>query len=80
MATKPMMLPIRMIMMGSIAWVAALPDRDDRLTIAYDLDYGDSPYLRPQTFTCHLTPETFRDSISPSRTFVLESEIEEQEE
>lgn len=58
------------------AWVAALPDRDDRLTVTYDLDYGDSTYVRPQTFTCHVTPDTFRESIAPSRTFVLESEIE----
>jgi UDP-3-O-[3-hydroxymyristoyl] N-acetylglucosamine deacetylase/3-hydroxyacyl-[acyl-carrier-protein] dehydratase len=59
------------------AWIAALPDRDDRLTITYDLDYGENPYIHPQTFTCNLTPDTFRDSVAPSRTFVLENEIED---
>lgn len=59
------------------AWIAALPDRDDRLTITYDLDYGDNPFIHPQTFTCHLTAETFGEAIAPSRTFVLENEIED---
>lgn len=53
--------------------IYALPDRDDELTIIYDLDYSD-PAVGRQLFRFQVTPDNFVKDISPARTFVLEEE------
>ena len=50
------------------------PADDPMLRISYLLDYGDrSPIVR-QTCSIDVTPESFRQQIAPSRTFVTQQE------
>lgn len=58
--------------------IVALP-ADSGLTISYTLDYN-TPYLKAQHFTFHLTEENYRKEIAGARTFVLKSEVEELQE
>jgi UDP-3-O-[3-hydroxymyristoyl] N-acetylglucosamine deacetylase / 3-hydroxyacyl-[acyl-carrier-protein] dehydratase len=54
--------------------LAALPGAPDRLTLSYNLDYGREAPISAQSFCLGLTPESFRDELAASRTFVLEAE------
>ncbi|WP_337176716.1 3-hydroxyacyl-ACP dehydratase FabZ [Paludisphaera sp.] len=56
------------------AVLAANPGNAEGLTLSYHLDYGPSSPIGGQSFLLELTPEGFRDQISPSRTFLLEQE------
>lgn len=44
------------------------------LMLSYHLDYGPDAPIRPQSFCVGLSPETFRDELASSRTFLLEAE------
>jgi UDP-3-O-[3-hydroxymyristoyl] N-acetylglucosamine deacetylase/3-hydroxyacyl-[acyl-carrier-protein] dehydratase len=46
------------------------------LTLSYHLDYGLSSPIAPQSYCVSLSPESFRDELASSRTFVLESEAD----
>ncbi|QDT63094.1 UDP-3-O-acyl-N-acetylglucosamine deacetylase [Calycomorphotria hydatis] len=48
----------------------------DGLTITYILDYGDKSPVPAGTVEFEITPETFVGEISPTRTFIAETEIE----
>ena len=52
----------------------ALPDRNDRLDIIYELDYHDVPAIGAQLFQLRLSPDSFIKEISPARTFLPEKE------
>jgi UDP-3-O-[3-hydroxymyristoyl] N-acetylglucosamine deacetylase / 3-hydroxyacyl-[acyl-carrier-protein] dehydratase len=56
------------------AVLAALPGAPGRLTLSYHLDYGRDAPIHAQSFCTELTPESFRDGLASSRTFVLEAE------
>lgn len=44
------------------------------LTLSYHLDYGRGAAIPAQSFCVGLSPESFREEIGPSRTFLLEAE------
>lgn len=46
------------------------------LRLGYDLDYGADAPIGRQSLTVEIEPEGFAESIAPSRTFVLEGEVE----
>ena len=56
--------------------VSALPSDEDRLSIIYQLDYGQDSPVRPQTFSISLDRENFARDLAASRTFVLEDEVQ----
>jgi UDP-3-O-[3-hydroxymyristoyl] N-acetylglucosamine deacetylase / 3-hydroxyacyl-[acyl-carrier-protein] dehydratase len=58
------------------AVLAAHPGVPGTLTLSYHLDYGQGSPIASQSFCLGLSPESFRDELAASRTFVLESEAE----
>jgi UDP-3-O-[3-hydroxymyristoyl] N-acetylglucosamine deacetylase/3-hydroxyacyl-[acyl-carrier-protein] dehydratase len=58
------------------AVLAAHPGGDDGLLLGYHLDYGRTSPIGTQSLFLGLSPETFRDELAPSRTFLLEAEAE----
>ena len=57
--------------------VTALPGPEDELTLTYHLDYGPGGVIPPQIFNVKLTPETFVEELAATRTYILESEVED---
>ena len=51
-------------------------EADDRLVLSYHLDYGRRNPIGRQSLFVDLSPESFRDELAGSRTFVLEAEAE----
>ena len=58
------------------AIMAAHPGAPGSLTLSYHLDYGPGSPIAAQSFCVGLSPESFRDELAASRTFVLESEAD----
>jgi len=58
------------------AVLAAVPGAPGRLTLAYHLDYGPDAPIAAQSFCLGLSPDSFRDELAASRTFLLEPEAE----
>jgi len=58
------------------AILAAHPGAPRGLTLSYHLDYGGRSPIGPQSFCLALSPETFRDQLASSRTFLLEAEAD----
>ncbi|MFI5461241.1 MAG: 3-hydroxyacyl-ACP dehydratase FabZ [Isosphaerales bacterium] len=58
------------------AVLAAVPGAPGRLTLAYHLDYGRNAPIAAQSFCLGLSPDSFRDELAASRTFLLEPEAE----
>lgn len=56
------------------AVLAAHPSAADGLTLSYHLDYGHASPIGNQGVLFSMTPETFRNQVSPCRTFLLEKE------
>jgi UDP-3-O-[3-hydroxymyristoyl] N-acetylglucosamine deacetylase / 3-hydroxyacyl-[acyl-carrier-protein] dehydratase len=56
------------------ASLAANPGASGELTLAYHLDYGRNAPIDPQSFCVGLSPETFKEQVAASRTFLTESE------
>lgn len=54
------------------AVLAAYPGENSKLVLSYQLDYA--PPIGRQSRFFEVNPETFREQIAPSRTFVLEAE------
>lgn len=57
-------------------WIEARPPRGERLTIAFDLDYGDDTPIGRQTTRLEVYPDSFRSELAPCRTFLLQKEAE----
>lgn len=56
--------------------VTAHPGSGDSLVLSYNLDYGaDSPIVQQSRFVT-LNPESFRDELASTRTFLLEEEAD----
>jgi UDP-3-O-[3-hydroxymyristoyl] N-acetylglucosamine deacetylase/3-hydroxyacyl-[acyl-carrier-protein] dehydratase len=56
------------------AILAAYPDLAGRLTLTYHLDYGKGASIPAQSCCIGLSPESFRNEVAPSRTFLLDTE------
>jgi UDP-3-O-[3-hydroxymyristoyl] N-acetylglucosamine deacetylase/3-hydroxyacyl-[acyl-carrier-protein] dehydratase len=56
--------------------LTAHPGDGARLVLAYQLDYGRENPIGAQSLFLDVSPETFRDEIATSRTFLLESEAQ----
>jgi UDP-3-O-[3-hydroxymyristoyl] N-acetylglucosamine deacetylase / 3-hydroxyacyl-[acyl-carrier-protein] dehydratase len=56
------------------AILAVYPDRTGRLTLTYHLDYGRGAIIPAQCCCIGLSPESLRNEVAASRTFLLESE------
>ncbi|MBI9018257.1 MAG: UDP-3-O-[3-hydroxymyristoyl] N-acetylglucosamine deacetylase [Phycisphaerae bacterium] len=61
------------------ATVYALPDKDDELSVIFDMDYSDT-VLGRQLYRFGVTPQGFMDEIAPARTFALEHEARAMQE
>jgi UDP-3-O-[3-hydroxymyristoyl] N-acetylglucosamine deacetylase len=57
-------------------WIEARPPRGERLTIAFDLDYGDDTPIGRQTTRLEVYPDSFRSELAPCRTFLLQKEAD----
>ncbi|MBC8288926.1 MAG: UDP-3-O-acyl-N-acetylglucosamine deacetylase, partial [Planctomycetes bacterium] len=56
--------------------IQARPSGRSSMALTYQLDYGPTSPIYPQTYSVELTPETFVNEIAFARTFILESEVE----
>ena len=56
------------------AVLAAHPGSGEGLVLGYHLDYGRASPIGAQSFFVDVSPETFRDELATSRTFLLEAE------
>jgi UDP-3-O-[3-hydroxymyristoyl] N-acetylglucosamine deacetylase / 3-hydroxyacyl-[acyl-carrier-protein] dehydratase len=56
------------------ATLSAEPGAGDRLVLTYNLDYGPDAPIGRQSRLVDDFPESFREELAPSRTFLLESE------
>jgi len=59
------------------AVITALPGPEDELSLTYHLDYGPGGAIPPQIFSLKLTPDSFVEELATTRTFILESEVED---
>jgi UDP-3-O-[3-hydroxymyristoyl] N-acetylglucosamine deacetylase / 3-hydroxyacyl-[acyl-carrier-protein] dehydratase len=57
--------------------ITALPGPEDELSLTYHLDYGASGVIPPQVFSLNLTPDTFVSELAATRTYILESEVQD---
>ena len=56
------------------AVLAAHPGDGEALVLGYHLDYGRKSPIGSQSFFLDVSPESFRDELATSRTFLLEAE------
>jgi UDP-3-O-[3-hydroxymyristoyl] N-acetylglucosamine deacetylase/3-hydroxyacyl-[acyl-carrier-protein] dehydratase len=56
------------------ATLTAHPGDGKRLVLAYHLDYGRDNPIGAQSLSLDVSPDTFRQELAPSRTFLLETE------
>jgi UDP-3-O-[3-hydroxymyristoyl] N-acetylglucosamine deacetylase/3-hydroxyacyl-[acyl-carrier-protein] dehydratase len=56
------------------AVLAAHPGGGEGLVLGYHLDYGRDSPIGVQSFFVDVSPESFREELAPSRTFLLEAE------
>jgi len=74
-ARRPLVLVREVLRLGdSRSWVEAAPPDSLSTTLEYRLDYGSEGPIGRQTLEIPLSPESFRQELAPSRTFVLEAE------
>jgi len=65
----------RPIRLGTVeSWIEARPCCSGRTILQYELDYGPGNPIGRQQRELVLTPETFRQELTPCRTFTLEAE------
>lgn len=58
------------------AVLTAHPGGDEGLVLSYHLDYGRQTPIGAQSLFVDISPETFRDELAASRTFLLENEAQ----
>jgi UDP-3-O-[3-hydroxymyristoyl] N-acetylglucosamine deacetylase/3-hydroxyacyl-[acyl-carrier-protein] dehydratase len=75
-ARDPLVITEPVIAKEGDARIYALPDRDDQLSIIYDLDYDDTVIGR-QLYRFQVSPDDFVQNISSARTFIPEAEARE---
>jgi UDP-3-O-[3-hydroxymyristoyl] N-acetylglucosamine deacetylase/3-hydroxyacyl-[acyl-carrier-protein] dehydratase len=59
------------------AAIAALPGPEGELSLTYHLEYGPDHAIPPQMCHVSLSPDIFAEHLAPSRTYILESEVED---
>jgi len=57
--------------------LTALPGPEDELSLTYHLDYGPDGVIPPQIVNLKLTADSFTEDLATTRTFILESEVED---
>ena len=60
---------------GRRSW-RPIPASGEGLVLGYHLDYGRASPIGAQSFFVDVSPETFRDELATSRTFLLEAEAQ----
>jgi len=74
-APRPRKIIRELIRLGNDdCWIEARPCCSGKPILQYELDYGRDERIGHQTFEIPLSPESFRQGLAPSRTFVLEEE------
>jgi len=74
-ATRKQLVIDRVIRRGDEnSWVEARPCVTGQTILQFKLDFGDDNPIGRQTFEVVVTPETFREQLAASRTFMLEQE------
>jgi UDP-3-O-acyl N-acetylglucosamine deacetylase len=58
------------------AWIEIRPAAHGGLSARYRLDYGGDSAIGRQTLDLLVTPDSFRDELADSRTFILKSEAD----
>jgi len=58
------------------AWIEAGPAQRGGFSFKYHLDYGSDNAIGRQTLTLDVTPQSFREELASSRTFLLKSEAD----
>jgi UDP-3-O-[3-hydroxymyristoyl] N-acetylglucosamine deacetylase / 3-hydroxyacyl-[acyl-carrier-protein] dehydratase len=56
--------------------LTAFPGETGRLVLSYQLDYGARSPIGRQSYFVDVIPESFREELAPSRTFLLQAEAE----
>jgi len=59
------------------AIITALPGPAGELAVTFHLDYGPGAVIPPQIFSTRVTPDTFVEELAATRTYILESEVED---
>jgi UDP-3-O-[3-hydroxymyristoyl] N-acetylglucosamine deacetylase/3-hydroxyacyl-[acyl-carrier-protein] dehydratase len=59
------------------AVITALPGPEDELSITYHLDYGAGGVIPAQVFSLKLGPDVFVEELAATRTFIMESDVED---
>ncbi len=88
-AVRPLQTICRVIRLGiDESWIEALPARRARparqdcacppqqTVLQYELDYGEESPIGRQSLEISLSPESFRQELAPSRTFIMQHEAE----
>ncbi len=57
-------------------WVEARPSEANEFSIQCRIDYGSTGPIGRQSLTVNVTPNTFRNDLAASRTFILQDEAE----
>jgi len=74
-AVRPRRIIRELIRLGNEeSWIEGWPCCSGKPILQYELDYGRDRRIGHQTFEISLSPASFRHSLAPSRTFVLEEE------
>lgn len=60
------------------AWIEVRPPKTaGTMSLSYQLDYGSTGPIRPQSFSIDVCPTTFQNELATARTFVLQSEADQ---
>ncbi len=60
---------------GTDCWIEAAPTQHGRLSVEYQLDYGDDSPIQAQTYACVVSSNTFIRDVAPARTFVTAEQV-----
>lgn len=76
-APRPLRIIREVLRLGNErSWVEVGPPTSRSTTLEYRMDYGPQGPIGRQTLELVLSPDTFRNELAASRTFVLESEAD----
>jgi UDP-3-O-[3-hydroxymyristoyl] N-acetylglucosamine deacetylase/3-hydroxyacyl-[acyl-carrier-protein] dehydratase len=75
-ARQTLVLDRSVVVQDGDAVLAAHPGGAGGTTLAYHLDYGRGAPIAAQSYCFELSPETFRNEVAASRTFLMEFEAD----
>ena len=74
---KPQLIVREVIRLGNDdSWIEARPSPTGQTVLEYDLDYGPDNPVGRQTLKLVLSPNSFREQLAPSRTFMFKPEAD----